>query len=208
MDLIIVGAGGMGREIFTWLSHTIRDKKEYIIKGFLDDNLKALGELSYPIKVIGTISDYEPNPKEKLILAILNPKIKKKIAELMLQKGAEFFTLVYPTAIVGTNVNLGKGSMLCPNSILTNDIEVGDFVFVNTSSTTGHDSKIGSYTSINGKVEITGNAEIGEGCLFGVGAKVIPNRKIADWVTVGAGSIVIRNIRSEKTVFGNPAKRI
>lgn len=208
MELIIVSAGGMGREIFSWLSHTIAGKKEYTIKGFLDDNLHALGELPYPVKVIGTISDYQPKPNERFVLSILNPKIKKKMAEMMTHKGAKFYTLVHPTAVIGTNVSLGNGNIICPHCILTNDIKLGDFVFLNTSSTIGHDSKIGNYTSINGKVEITGNSEVGQGCLFGVGAKVIPNRIIADWVTVGAGSVVIRNIHTKRTVFGNPAKRV
>ena len=208
MDFIIVGAGGMGREVYSWLSHTIKDKKGLSIKGFLDDNPQALGKLSYPVKVVGTISEYQPNENERFVLSILDPKIKKKIADSMIQKGAKFYTLVHPTAVLGTNISLGNGVIVCPNCILTNDIEVGDFVFVNTSSTIGHDSKIGEYTSINGKVEITGNSDVGAGCLFGVGAKVIPNRKIADGVTVGAGSVVIRNIRTERTVFGNPAKSI
>jgi len=56
MQLIEVGAGGMGREVFLWLSHSIRDSKKYEIKGFLYDNLEALGALPYPVKVIGKIS--------------------------------------------------------------------------------------------------------------------------------------------------------
>jgi len=208
MELIIVGAGGLGREVFSWLSHTINTEGQYTIKGFLDDNLDALDELSYPVKVIGTIADYQPNANEKLIMAILNPKIKKKITPLMIEKGAKFFTLVHPTAVIGMNVHLGTGVVICPNCILTNDIVVGDFVFLNTNVTLGHDTRIGNYTSVNGNVDITGNSEVGEGCFFGVGAKVIPRRKIEDWVTVGAGSVVIRNIRSGRTVFGNPAKNI
>ena len=208
MDLIIVGAGGMGREVYTWLAQAIHGKDEYVVKGFLDDNPKALGDRPYPIKVIGSISEYTPAAGERLVLSILNPKIKKRVADSLIQTGAEFFTLIHPTALIGRNVKLGHGVIICPFCILTNDIEVGDFVFMNTNATIGHDSKIGDYTSINGKVEITGNCEIGAGCLFGVGAKLIPGRTITDGVTVGAGSVVIQNILSPKTVFGNPAKTI
>ncbi len=208
MDLIIVGAGGMGREVFSWLSHSIRDDKQYKVKGFLDDNPEALGALPYPVKVIGGISDYQSREDERCVLSILDPKIKKETAESLSQRGAKFYTLVHPTATLGANVKIGKGCIICPNCILTNDITVDDFVFINTSSTVGHDSVIGKYTSINGKVEITGNVSVGGGCLFGVGAKVIPGRRIGKGVTVGAGSIVIRNVPDGVTVFGNPAKRI
>jgi len=208
MELIIVGAGGMGREVFSWLSHEIKDNVDFIIKGFIDDNPEALGSLSYPIKVIGSIIDYQPGINERLVLAILDPKTRKTITRQLMAKGANFYTLIHPSSIIGTNVKIGMGSIVCPNCILTNDIEIGNFVFINTSSTIGHDVTIGDFTSVNGKVEITGNVKVGKECLFGVGAKVIPGRKIGDGATVGAGSVVIRNIPEGVSVFGNPAKRI
>jgi sugar O-acyltransferase (sialic acid O-acetyltransferase NeuD family) len=208
MNLIIAGAGGMGREVFSWLNNDIDRKKGFHIKGFIDDNLNALDDLDYPVGVIGTIADYKPSANDSLVLAILNPKIKRRIAETLVDRGASFYTLVHPSAILGFNVKLGMGDIICPNCILTNDIQVGDFVFINTSSTLGHDVTIGDYTSINGKVEITGNVEVGPCCFFGVGAKVIPGRKIGENATVGAGSVVIRNVPANTTVFGNPAKKI
>jgi len=208
IELVIVGAGGMGREVFSWLSYEIKGKENIKIKGFLDDNPDALAGFHYPNKIIGKISEYEPLKNERVVLSILDPKTKRRIAEYLMTRGAEFYTLIHPTAIIGTNIKMGKGIIICPNCILTNDITIGDFVFINTNSTIGHDAIIGDYTSINGKVEITGRVKVGNGCLFGVGAKVIPGRVINDGAKIGAGSIVIRNVQRDVTVFGNPAKRI
>lgn len=208
MDLIIVGAGGLGREVYSWLNQEITEKKDYKIRGFIDDNIYSLEGFEYPVKVIGTIADYRPETDERLVLSILDPSDKRRITGLLSQKEAKFYKLIHPTAIIGTNVELGEGCVVCPNCILTSDIQIGNFVFINTSSTIGHDTVIGDFTSINGKVEITGKVKVGSGCLFGVGAKVIPRRNIGNNVTVGAGSVVIRNIGSDVTVFGNPAKKI
>ena len=208
MELIIVGAGGMGREIFSWLSHDIRGKDNYKIKGFIDDNRQALDNLQYPIQIIGSIEDYQPNDQERFIISILETQTRKRIAESLIKRNAQFYTLIHPTVIIGTNVNIGIGCIICPNCIITNDIVVGDFVFINTSSTIGHDVVIGDYSSINGKVEITGNVHVGEECFFGVGAKVIPGRRIGNGARVGAGSIVIKHVPAGVTVFGNPAKTI
>ena len=208
MDLIIVGAGGMGREVFSWLSQEIKGKKDVSMKGFIDDNPVALGDSKYPIKIITSIKEFVPKDNERLVLGILDPKIKRKVVESLMKKGAKFYTLIHPTAVIGTNVHVGKGVVMCPNCIVTNDVKLGDFVFINTSSTIGHDTVIGDFTSINGKVEITGNVIVGEECLFGVGAKVIPERRIGDRAVIGAGSVVIKNIPSNMTVFGNPAKNI
>ena len=39
MQLIIVGAGSFGREVYTWLKQTIGKNKDYVIKGFIDNHL-------------------------------------------------------------------------------------------------------------------------------------------------------------------------
>lgn len=208
MEIIIIGAGGMGREVFAWISQDLRNKKDYTIKGFIDDNPNALEGYSYPIDIIGTVEDYYPAENEILVIAVLNPKIKKRILKSLIEKGAEFYSLIHPSTIIGENVSIGQGTIICPNCILTCDISIGDFVFINTSSTIGHDTTIGNYTSINGKVEITGNVVVGEKCYFGVGAKVIPKRQIGNCATIGAGSVIVRNVPENVTVFGNPAKRI
>jgi len=207
-NLIIVGAGGMGREVFSWLSQEIRNKKDYKIKGFIDDDPSALNNYNYPVSIIGNIKDYQPNSGEILAVSILEPKTRKKIVEALLKRSSLFYTLIHPSVTIGTNVKIGEGSIICPNCILSNDIVIHEFVFINTSSTIGHDTTIGSFTSINGKVEITGNVQVGEGCLFGVGAKVIPGRRIGNGAKIGAGSVIIRNVPSDSTVFGNPAKKI
>ncbi len=41
-DLIIVGAGGMGRTIYDIARESIGYGSEFVIKGFIDDNLSAL----------------------------------------------------------------------------------------------------------------------------------------------------------------------
>ena len=207
MDLIIVGAGGLGREVFSWLSQEIKEKHNYKIKGFIDDNPRSLDNFEYPAKILSSIDNYMPKYGDQFVLSILDPKLKKQIVDSLSQRGARFYKLIHPISIIGTNVKIGEGCVICPNCILTNDIKIGNFVFINTNSTIGHDTIIGDFTSVNGNVDITGKVKVGKGCLFGVGAKVIPGRTIGDDVVIGAGSIVIRNIKSNESVFGNPAKK-
>ena len=82
MQLIIVGAGSFGREVYTWLLDTIDKKKDYEIKGFIDnhsDNQKILRQKKYPIKLIGNINDYRPKPNERLIVSIADQILEKKL---------------------------------------------------------------------------------------------------------------------------------
>ncbi|MCL5260433.1 MAG: acetyltransferase [Gammaproteobacteria bacterium] len=208
MDLLIVGAGGMAREVFCWLSHDIENKKHLKIKGFLSDRSDELDNYPYPVKIIGGIENYAPKKNECLVMGIMNPNVKKIVAEKLLTKGASFYTLIHPSAIVGQNVKIGQGCVIAPNCIITSDITIGNLVFLNIDVKIGHDTTIGNYTSINGWSGIAGNVYIGEECLFGIGSIVIPKRKIGNNAKIGAGSVVINHVKENITVFGNPAKTL
>ena len=56
--LIIIGAGGLGRQMFAWAKECPGYNKEFDIKGFLDDNKNALnGFKGYP-EVIDGVAAY------------------------------------------------------------------------------------------------------------------------------------------------------
>ena len=201
-QIIIVGGGGLAREIFSWLNG-----KNVI--GFLDDTRPPLLEkYNYPIKVLSSISDYIPEKESVHILGIMNPEGKKRVVSLLKEKGCKFTSFIHPTAIIGKNVRLGEGVVITPGCILSCDINIGDFVFLNTQSTIGHDVKVGNYTSINGKVEVSGFVHIGESVTIGSRVVILPKKKIANGAIIGAGSVVVGNINQAITVFGNPAKRL
>jgi len=204
-NIIIVGAGGMGREVCNWIEAS---GEEMAISGFIDDNLAALDGFSYPYSMISNISDHIVDPLNYYVLAIMNPAAKKKIVQKIKLANGQFLTFIHPTAIIGRNVEIGKGVVITPGCILSCDINVGDFVFLNTQTTLGHDVKIGAYTSINGKVEISGFVEIGEEVTIGSRVVVLPKKKVISGANIGAGSVVVGNINKPITVFGNPAKRI
>ena len=49
--ILIVGAGGFGRELLQWIKDINAEKPTWEIGGFLDDNLQALDgvEIDYPV---------------------------------------------------------------------------------------------------------------------------------------------------------------
>ncbi|MEZ8825299.1 NeuD/PglB/VioB family sugar acetyltransferase [Vibrio amylolyticus] len=201
----IVGSGGLGRELYSWLACP---ESEYDPVGFVSDDLSSLDDFDYPISIVQTIENFQPVDSVSLIMGIMNPKGKQKVFEQLLLKGASFSTFVHPSSIIGHNVKLGTGVVICPMCILTCDITLEDGVFFNTSSTMGHDGRVGKYSSINGKVEIGGGADIGSSVLVGSRALVLPQRKISDSAVIGAGSVVVGHVKSDITVFGNPARKI
>lgn len=210
-QFVIVGAGGFGREVYVWLRDWIEfstSPEEHKLSGFLDDSPAALERFPDMPPIISSIDDYEHQDGVFLVCAIADPKNKKIISDKLLAKGAHFFSLVHPTAIVGTRVVIGDGVIICPNAILSTDLKIGDFVTINSASTIGHDASVGSYSTISGHCDVTGGVQLAEGVFMGSHAVVVPKVTVGAYAVIGASSVVIRKVASGSTVFGVPAKRI
>lgn len=208
--ILIVGAGGLGREVLGYLRHIEKTQSvNWHVKGFLDDNLAALDSLSYAsTPVVGRIADYTPKAGEILVCAIALPAIKAKVFPALKAKGAQFMTLIHPSASIGCNVTLGEGVVIAPGCVINADVTIGDFVLFNCLCACGHDAKVGSLSTFSSYCDITGNVHIGERVFAGSHSSIIPLRHVGNDVNIGAGSVVISHLADGERVFGVPAKKI
>ncbi len=206
-DLLIVGAGGFGREVLQWVKDINKIKPTWNIIGFIDDNLNALENIECDYKVVGTIKDWKPKESERFVLAVANPKAKQAIVENMKVKGAVFTSIFHPSARISDFAQIGEGLVMYPNSLITVNTKIGDFVTL-LSSSIGHDVVIDDYCTISSFCDITGGVKLGRRVFLGSHATIIPQRKIGDDVYIAAGSIVMTNIKNGKRVYGNPAQKM
>ncbi|WP_342432750.1 acetyltransferase [Neobacillus sp. FSL H8-0543] len=204
--VVIVGAGGLARMIFSWLPDFSDDKWEPI--GFISDRLDALDGYDYDLPILSTIQEYQPEVDHVLVMAIADPKAKIAVAKELENRGARFISLIHPTALVGKNVKMGKGCVVCPRAILTCDIQIGNFVLLNLGVTIGHDAKIGNGCTVNSHSDVTGCTELGTGVFLGSHAVIMPSVKVRDFAKIGAGSVVVKQVKADTTVFGIPAKKV
>jgi sugar O-acyltransferase (sialic acid O-acetyltransferase NeuD family) len=207
-NLFIVGAGGFGREMFHWARQHPDHGRLWRIAGFLDDKISALEGYHYVPGVLGTIRDYNPMPTDLLLIAIALPKIKKTVVESLIQRGADFLTYIHPSVVVGGNVSVGRGTVVCPGAVITSDVTLGEFVTFNCCSSIGHDARLGDFVTLSGHCDITGFCRVEEGAFFGSHACMIPRTRVGAWATVGAGSTVIMSVPDGVTVIGSPARRL
>ncbi len=205
-DLIIVGAGGMGRELLQWIKDINTVEPEWNILGFIDDNDKALDEKKCDYRIIGSISEWDVKDDQYFAMAIAEPTTKEKVVRILKNRGAEFATIIHPKARIGQFNEIGEGSVLYPDASLSVNIKIGSFVTL-LGSTVGHDAEIGDFSSIMGNCNINGNVKIGKRVFFGCQVITVPSRKIGDDAYVGAGSVVMTNIRKNSKVMGYPAKK-
>ena len=78
-ELIIIAAGGMGRTLYDMARESIGYGTDFVIKGFIDDNLHALdGFLNYP-PLVDRISSYVPQENDVFVCSIGGTARKKRM---------------------------------------------------------------------------------------------------------------------------------
>ena len=204
-NIVIVGAGGCGREVANWIEDINKEKATWNILGFIDDNLQALNNFSYKYKVIDSISNHRPKQNTYYAMGIATPAVKKKIAKKMMKRGAEFVSIIHPSTKIYSENPLGKGVIIYPNAKISTGCKVGDFVNIQ-STIIGHDVTIEDYVTISSSCGITGGVKLREGCFLADHAVIAVGLEVGENAYVGIGSVVIRNVEEGTKVFGNPAR--
>ena len=209
-NLIIIGAGGFGREVLQYALDTQASSNagEWNVAGFLDDNANALSGYSCGYPIFGTVKEHVVSDENVYICSIGDVRAKLSICEEYLNRGARFINLIHPTAIVGRTCKMGTGNILCPFSSLTTDVAIGNFVTLNQKAGCGHDAVIGNGCAVSAFCDITGGASLGEGVFLGSHAVICPGVKVGDYARIGAGSVVLRDVKAGGSVFGIPAKKL
>lgn len=204
-DLVIIGAGGMGREIYALALECIDFKVEYRIKGFIDDNLYSLdGFHGFP-EILDTIDNYKICENDVFISSIGNVKTKKLCIEKILKKGGIFISLIHPNSRISSTASIGIGCIVFQNAGIGDHTNISNYVLVQASAYIGHDAKVGNYSRIDCHVVCVGGVIIEEEVTIHTSAVINHNVIVGKGATVGALSFVIRKVKENTTVYGNPA---
>jgi len=203
--LVIVGAGGFGREMYGAALEAVGFGTEFDVKGFLDERADALeGFRGYP-PVIGAPSSYAVEQDDVFVTALGSIASRRRCVGMLESRGAKFIAVVHRTATIGPNVAVGEGSFIAPHVSLTADVSVGRHVSVFHSSSIGHDSRLLDFSHVYAQCSVGGSVVVGEGVSIYPGSVVAPRRRIGAGAVVGAGSAVFVDVDPGVTVLGNPA---
>ncbi|MBO7722080.1 MAG: acetyltransferase [Kiritimatiellae bacterium] len=203
--LVIIGAGGFGREMFGAAREAVGYGALFDVKGFLDARPGALDAFAGYPPVVGDPAAYTPAPDDVFITALGDIAARRRCAEAVEKRGGRFISVVHRSAAVGPNVAVGEGSFVAANAVLTADVKVGRHVAVFHGSSVGHDSVLCDFCHVYAQCAIGGGVTVGEGAAVYPGAVVVPRRRIGAGAVVGAGSTVFLNVEDGARVFGSPA---
>lgn len=203
--ILIVGAGGFGREVLQWARDAWPERAK-AIAGFLSADADVLDGHTCDLSILSDPTRYDSRPGDGLLLAIGIPAVRRRVAEELLSRGAEFLTLIHPTAIVCPTAVISPGSIVCPGAIVSDSARVGRCVLVNYHASLAHDSQVGDFAILSPYATLAGNATIGEDVFLGLHASVGPGVTVGRRSKVAANSCVLHDVQPDSLVHGVPGR--
>ncbi len=203
IKVVIIGAGGSGREALWSISDCNKISKQFDVLGFIDDNPQLKGKKFNKIPVLGNL-DWLVSELDDVgcIIAIGDCKIRKKLTNMLSKKNFEFPNLIHPTALCSESAEIGHGVVIQAGSIISVDVKIGNHSYVNYGSTIGHDCRLGEYVTLSPGVHLSGSNFIDEGVYIGTGTVTKQNITIGKWSFIGGGTVVGKSIPDFSMYFG------
>ncbi len=201
--LLIIGASGHGKVVAD-IAIKMNIWKSI---AFLDDN--ELLKVSLGLKVVGKTEDaFKFIEDADIFVAVGNNAAREKIQKKLEGKGASIPVLVHPNAVIGSEVELGKGTVVMAGVVINSSTKIGRGCIINTGATLDHDNLIQDYVHISPGAHLAGTVNVFKGSWIGIGSTVSNNVSISSCCIVGAGAVVIRDIIEPGTYVGVPARRV
>jgi len=208
-DLVIFGAGGVGRQVAQIVSDINSVHVEWNIIGYLDDDETRLGDTVADIPVLGNLEWLSAHRDVYVAVAIAAPSIvAKTYYRLATMQHQNISTLIHPSVWLPQRAEIDKGVIVYGGVILDPDITIGKGCMINKGCTIGHDAILENFTSLAPGVNLGGAVHIGCGCYFGISSATIQGVSVGMWSVVGAGAVVIENLPPNVIAVGVPAKTI
>lgn len=208
--LVIIGAGGLGREIIDTVKRINLQNPTYEILGFIDDNRELEGVKVNETVVLGNkewLKAFSEIEEIYAVIAIANYTFKKEIVQF-LGGSVQWENIIDPSALISNYAKIGMGNIIQPFSVVGPNTEIGNHVVINLRTNIGHDACIEDFVSIMSTCDITGGVQIKEAAYIATSVAIVPGVTIGTEAFICAGAVVLKDVEDRTKVIGYPAKRI
>ncbi|KTC39337.1 transferase [Pseudomonas sp. ABAC61] len=205
-QVIILGAGGLGRQVLAQVEADPAYGIHWSIGGFLDERGPEVVSENLNCPWLGHPESFQPEPHHLFVVAIGDPASRQKQVKPLVEKGAKFTD-------VRTRCLLGVRSVWGPTFFGYDvscgvDSQIGNYCFIDQDSMIGHDVVIGDYVHIAPRCLLAGYVKVGNGVVINSGAMLSRGVTVGDGAVIGMGAVVFKDVPPGATVVGNPARVI
>lgn len=197
-QLLVYGAGGMGREAADWAAAAGLD-----VIGFCDDDEAVHGQEVGGLPVLGGADVLDQRADRQVVIAIGSPRVR---LDLVTRLAGCLGQVVHPSVEQGARTSLEAGVIVGPSTVLTTDCRVSRGAIINYGTVIGHDARIGVAAFVGPGVSIAGDVTVGERAWIGIGATLLQGVTVGAGAIVGAGAVVVDDVEPGVTVVGVPAR--
>ncbi|MGP0051716.1 MAG: acetyltransferase [Solirubrobacteraceae bacterium] len=209
VQLILVGAGGLAREIADAVRAINARAPTWDLIGFVDDDPCKHGTYVARLPVLDAVEAVHEYPDAQVVLCTVRPDnyvSRRLLAERLGLDEQRYATITHPTASVGSTCEIGAGSVLLAHTVLTAEVVVGRHVVLMPQVVLTHNVCVDDHSTLAAGVVLGGSCHIGQGAYIGSGACLREGITVGEQAMIGMGSVVTRDVPSERLWFGAPAR--
>ncbi len=203
--VVLIGAGGGSRDVLDILQACGREVIGFVV----DPQYAQPGSVINGLPVLGGFEWLAQHANSvEIICGLGAPEHRFHLIRRARDLGATFCSVIHPSVVLTSRVDIGKGSSIAAGCVLTNNIRIGNHVQINIGCTISHDSVLEDFVTLSPGVHVAGNVTLQTGCFVGIGANIIEKKTIGAWSIVGAGSTITKDVPPNTTVVGVPGRVI
>ena len=206
--LVIVGAGGFGREVVELVRDINAAGERFELLGVVADGTPDLDLLGVSRVVhLGAIEDLAGvAASAAYVVAVGDAVGRERLAARSDAACHEAVTLLHTTAVVGRDIRLSPGAIVAAHCSITTNVAVGRHVHVDRACTVGHDAVLEDFVRLNPGAVVSGNVTMRRGSTLGTGAVTRQGVEIGAGTYVGAGAAVVSDLPPGVVAMGVPAR--
>jgi sugar O-acyltransferase (sialic acid O-acetyltransferase NeuD family) len=202
--LLLVGAGGLAREVITSVTAT----GEHQVVGILDDDEALHGTAIDGVPVIGNTA-CGADRDEQLLVCIGSGAARERVVHQLITSGISsdrFATHVDKDVRIPDGCSVGCGSILLPGVVLTAAVSISSHVVAMPAVVFTHDDRVASFATFAAGVLLGGGVQVGRGAYLGMGSAVRQRLTVGDYSTLGMGAVLVQDLPACETWAGVPAR--
>ena len=206
-DIVIVGHGGLAREVAFLIGEINRKTPTWNLLGYITSDKRSVS-LSIGRHAVRATDEWLSKSTEGMAVAIAigQPARLRALHERFRQNPRlSFPNLIHPS-VTGDweRISMDSGNIVLNNASFTTDIKLDSLNVINPGATIAHDCVLGSYNLINPGARLSGEVVLGDEIVIGTGACILQQLRLCSGSVVGAGAVVTRSIEKPGVYIGIP----
>jgi len=189
--ILIYGGGGHGRSLVA----LVRKLGIFEVVGFVDDGYEP-GDQLYGLPVLGGVDQLAELAESGIRMAlngvggIGDLQIRLSVFDQLNKAGFYCPTVIHPTAFLEETVLLADGVQVFPFAYVGTEVEVGFGTIINTGAIVSHNCVLGQYVNLSPGATLAGGVIVEDRALIGMRATVNLYVHIGRNARIGNGATV------------------